>query len=484
MPVLCPAGTARLIRTIIPSHMKTRIRTEAAALWQIAWPVLIGQLATVGMGVSDVAMTGHLSAEELAAVALGASLWTIVLVSVMGIMMAVNAVIAHEVGAESFQRVPHIMRQSLWMGLGTGLIACLVLNASTLVFDYLQLAPEVHRKAARFVHVISIGLPAFAMYRALYGYTTSLNQTKPVMLIALGGLAFNITVNWLLIYGHLGLPALGATGCAIATGTGLWLMLGAMVLWVRHAAVYRRTDPFTQREAPSWPEIRSMLRLGLPIGITYFAEVSAFSAVGLLVARFGVVPVSANQIALNFSSLVFMVPMSIGIALTTRVGQALGEGDVQKARFVSWLGVSISLLFAVISATLIMIFRDQITAAYTSDAEVRKLTAELLIFAAVFQLSDAAQVTASCAVRGYKVTRTPMLIHLMAFYGFALPLGSVLGLAPDWMPWKPATPMAAQGFWTGLVIGLTIAGALLLAYLHRISGNRVRIAVKSGKIAG
>ena len=464
--------------------MKTRIRTEAAALWQIAWPVLIGQLATVGMGVADVAMTGHFNAEELAAVSLGTSLWTIVLVTVMGIMMAVNAVVSHEVGAEQYERVPHIVRQSLWLGLGVGLIACLLLNASTLVFSYLQLQPEVQEKASRFVHIISIGMPAFAMYRALYGYTTSLNQTKPVMVMALGGLLFNVVMNWLLIYGHFGLPQLGASGCAVATGVGIWLMFGTMIWWMRRAPAYRTTNPFSHIEPPHWAEIRSTLKLGLPIGVTYFAEVSAFASVGLLIARFGVIEVAANQIALNFSSLVFMVPMSLGIAMTTRVGQALGEGDELRARFVSWVGVGLSLAFSFVSATGITVFRDSIAAAYTSDPAVQKLAADLLLFAAIFQLSDAAQVTASCAIRGYKITRTPMLIHLMAFYGFALPIGCLLGLAPEWMPWRPSTPMASQGFWIGLILGLTIAGGLLLAYLQRISSMRVRMAVKSGKIAG
>jgi MATE family multidrug resistance protein len=361
-----------------------------------------------------------------------------------------------------------------------------LLNASTLVFDYLMLEPQVQEKAARFVHIISIGMPAFAIYRALYGYTTSLNQTKPVMLIAVAGLVFNIIINWLFIYGRFGLPQLGASGCALATGLGIWLMLGAMLWWMRRSPVYRETYPFHQSEAPHWPEIRSMLKLGLPIGVTYFAEVSAFSAVGLLIARFGVIEVSSNQIALNFSSLVFMVPMSIGIALTTRVGQSLGEGDAERARFVSWVGVSLGVIFSVLSASLITIFRDLIAAAYTSDPAVQRLTADLLLFAAIFQLSDAAQVTTSCAIRGYKITRTPMLIHLMAFYGFALPIGCLLGLgiAPDWLPWRPQTPMAAAGFWIGLVSGLTVAGILLLAYLHRISQGRIRLTANSGKIAG
>jgi len=456
--------------------MKTRIRTEAAILWTIAWPVLIGQLATVGMSVADVAMTGHLSADDLASVSLGANVWVIILVSVMGIMMAVNTMIAHEVGAENHQRVPHMVRQSLWLGLGVGLIGCLLLNISTLIFNYLQLDPAINAKASEFVHVISLGMPAFAMYRALYGYTTSLNQTKPVMMIALGGLLFNIVMNWFFIYGHLGFPKLGSTGCALATGSGLWLMLGAMIFWIRRAEAYRETFPFHQYEGPNWAEIRSTLRLGLPIGVTYFAEVSAFGAVGLLIARFGVIPVAANQIALNFSSQVFMVPLSLGIALTTRVGQTLGEGDAERARFISWTGYALSTSFAVISALGIMIFRDLVAAAYTSDPAVQAMASELLLYAAIFQLSDAAQVTASCAIRGYKVTRTPMLIHLMAFYGFALPIGCLLGLAPSWMPWHPEQAMEARGFWIGLVLGLTVAGIMLTGLLHKLSKGRIKQA--------
>ncbi len=453
--------------------MKTQIRTEVAKLWQIAWPVLIGQLATVGMSVADVAMTGHLSAQDLASVALGASLWSIVLVTVMGVMISVNAVVAHEVGAAAFDKIPHIVRQSVWMALGVGLIACLLLNLSTEVFNYLELEPAVQAKATEFVRVISIGMPAFAMYRALYSYTTSLNHTKPVMVIALLGLGFNIIVNWLFIYGKWGFPQLGSTGCAIATGVGMWLMLAAMVWWIHRSPVYKKTFPFTHREAPRWSEIRSMLRIGLPIGVTYFAEVSAFCAVGLLVARFGVVAISANQIALNFSSLAFMIPMSLGIALTTRVSQTLGERDVVKARFVSWTGVGVSLVFAVFSATLMTLLRHQVAAAYTSDPEVQAVAANLLLLAAIFQLSDAAQVTLSCALRGYKVTRIPMFIHIMAFYGFALPIGLILGLAPSWFPWHPAKPMEAAGFWIGLVLGLTVAAILLGIFLHRLSVRRI-----------
>ena len=341
------------------------IRTEIAALWQLAWPVLVGQVATVGMGVADVSMTGHVSAAQLAAVSLGASVWMIVLVTVMGTMMAINTVVAHELGAARYDRIPHIVRQGLWKGLGVGLVACVLANLATLVFDHIGLDAEVNHSASMFVHISSIGMPAFACYRALYGYTTSINQTKPVMVIALLGLLINIGVNYLLVFGNWGLPQLGAVGCAVATALGMWLMLAAMVAWMAHAAPYRQTYPFTHWEGPHWGEIGSMLRLGLPIGVTYFAEVSAFGAVSLLLAPFGVVPVSANQIALNFSSLTFMVPLSFGIALISRVGQALGEGDPRRARFVAWVGVGLSLAVAVGSALFIATFRWQIARAYT-----------------------------------------------------------------------------------------------------------------------
>jgi MATE family multidrug resistance protein len=453
------------------------IRTEIATLWQLSWPMLVGQLATVGMGVADVAMTGHVSAAELAAASLGASVWSILLVTLMGIMMAVNSVVAHEMGAGRFDKIAHSVRESLWMGMGVGLAGCVVANLCTLLFDHIGLEPSVAARASLFLHVISLGMPAFGCYRALYGYTTSINETKPIMVIAILGLLYNIAVNWLLVFGEFGLPRLGAIGCAVSTASGMWLMLAAMIAWIRVAPAYRASYPFTRWEGPNWTEIGSMLRLGVPIGVTYFAEASAFGIVSLLVARFGVVEVSANQIALNFGSLVFMVPLSFGIGTLTRVGQAMGEGNPRRARFVAWVGVGLCVIFGFVSAVGIALFRWQIAAAYTSDAAVQATSVTLLLFAALFQLSDATQVATASAIRGYKVTRSPMVIQMIAFWGVALPVGCILGWAPAWFAWSPSQPMAATGFWIGLVLGLTVAAVLLAWSLQRLSKQRVRDAM-------
>ena len=452
------------------------LRTELRALWQLAWPLLVGQLATVGMAVADVAMAGHASAQDLAGVSLGASIWVIAVVTLMGVMMAVSPLVAHHVGAKEFSKVPHLVRQALWMAAGVGSVSWVLANLSTLVFDHMTLEPAVRVIAQRFVHITSFALPAFAAYRVLYGYSASLNQTKPMMVISLVALLLNILLNWLLVFGHWGLPALGGVGCAISTLFCVWFNLAGLVWWMRRSPAYSSTWPFGEMEGPARAEIGRLLHLGLPIGVNYFVESSAFSLIALLVAKFGSTQVAAHQIALNFSSLTFMVPLSLGMALLTRVGQALGAGDPVAARYRSWVGVGAAVVFSVLSGVVMAVFNQQIAAAYTTDVAVAGLAASLLFLAAVFQVSDGAQVSISCAIRGYKITRTPMAIHLTAFWLVSLPLGCVLGLAPDWAPWHPAEPMQARGFWIALIVGLSVAAVALTLLLRAITRQHVALA--------
>ncbi len=469
-----PDSTTRLHTA--PSFNR-RVLSETRALWQLAWPILIGQLATIGMSVTDVAMAGHASAQDLAGVALGVSIWNMTILTLMGLLMAVSPVVAQHVGAGEFDAVPQVVRQGLWKALAAGLVAFVVANLAALVFDHMALEPAVREVAKGFVQVASFGLPAFSCYRVLYGYSTSINQTKPMMVIALAALVLNALINWLLVFGNAGFSPLGGLGCAWSTMLCVWFSLLALLAWMRLATAYRRTWPFGRFERPQWPLLRSLFRLGLPIGVTYFAETSAFSLIALLIARFGSEQVAAHAIALNFTSLTFMVPLSLGLALLTRVGQSLGAGDAAAARFKAWVGVGLTLAFALLSALGIALGREAIAAAYTSDPVVAALAVQLLVFAALFQLSDCSQVVISCAIRAYKVTRAPMLLHLAAFWGVSLPLGCLLGLAPPWLPFAPAEPMAAQGFWIALIVGLTVASGGLLVLLRRVANGRMAATV-------
>ncbi len=459
------------------------VRTETAALWQLAWPILIGQLATMGMGVVDVAMAGHASAQDLAGVSIGVAIWHMVIITLMGILMAVNPIVSQYVGAREFGQIPGVVRQALWKGLGLGLLAMLVANGAAQLFDHMQIEPKVRDVASQFVLVISFALPAFCCYRVLYGYSASMGETKPMMLIALLALALNVVINYALVFGNWGFPQLGGVGCAWATLLCVWFDLIAIVWWIRRSPAYRKAQPLAQYEPANWSQIRGLLRIGLPIGVTYFAESSAFSLIALLVAGFGTTQVAAHQIALNFSALVFMVPMSLGIALLTRVGQALGAQDAQAARFRAWHGVGLAFAVAIVSAVGIALFNEQIASAYTNDKSVAALAAHLLVFAALFQLPDAVQVSTSCAIRAYKVTRSPMLIHMTAFWGICLPLGCVLGLAPAWLPWRPVEAMAAQGFWIALVVGLSIAAVGLVWLLNRLSLQWLSDMARPGLVA-
>lgn len=465
----------RLFKSLIrhPAQ-RWRLSSELQALWQLAWPILVGQLATVGMAVVDVGMAGHASAQDLAGVSLGVSIWNMLIITLMGVMMSVNPTVAHHVGAGEWHAIAPVVRQALWKAFGLGLIAALLANWAALLFDHMTLEPAVRALAIDFTRLTSLAMPMFACYRVLYGYSTSLNQTKPLMVIALLSLLLNIMVNSVLVFGLLGFARLGGLGCAWATLVTVAFNLGALLFWMHRAPVYRATWPFSRFEKPDWMQIQVLLRLGLPIGVTYFAESSAFSLIALLVAEFGSTHVAAHQIALNFTSLVFMVPLSLGLALLTRVGHSLGAGDAVHARFQAWVGVALGLIFAMLSAGLIAFFSRHIASAYTDDAAVIALAAQLLLLAALFQLSDATQVVTSCAIRGYKVTRAPMVIHLTAFWLVSLPLGYALGVAPRWLGWAaPASPMGAPGFWIALVLGLTIAALGLVALLRRVARSQI-----------
>jgi MATE family multidrug resistance protein len=232
---------------------------------------------------------------------------------------------------------------------------------------------------------------------------------------------------------------------------------------------------FSRFDWPQWAVIKRLLGIGLPIGIAVFAESSIFAVIALLIGSLGATVVAGHQIALNFSSLVFMIPYSLGMAVTVRVGQALGREEPREARFAAGVGMGTALAYACLSASLMLLLREPIAAIYTADPTVIHVAAMLIVYSALFQFSDAIQVTAAGALRGYQDTRVTMILTLFAYWGIGLPVGYALGLT-DWF----GTPSGPSGLWQGLIVGLSCAALMLSIRLARSARKRIRISHSAG----
>ena len=241
-----------------------RLKSELHKLWRLAWPILVGQLAYVGMAVVDVAMAGHASAQDLAGVSLGVSIWNMLIITMMGLLMAVNPVVAHQVGSGDLSQVPHVVRQALWKALAVGLLSAAAANLAARLFQHMTLEPYVRDLATDFVWITSLSMPLFACYRVLYGYSTSINQTKPLMVIALLSLGLNIVVNSLLVFGTLGFPRLGGLGCAWATLVTVAFNLLALLWWMRRASMRHRTGRRSKAYS-NWAYPSALLTLQKPV---------------------------------------------------------------------------------------------------------------------------------------------------------------------------------------------------------------------------
>jgi MATE family multidrug resistance protein len=284
------------------------------------------------------------------------------------------------------------------------------------------------------------------------------------MKIALLALLCNIPLNYILIFGKFGLPELGGVGCGWASAIVMWVMLSAGVIYTRRSQQFSQLPLWHPWHRPHLKTIAQFLRLGMPIGIALLIEASMFSVIALLLAPYGEVVLAAHQITLSYTGMIFMVPLSIAMALTIRVGQLKGAGNQAQARLAAFTGIQFTLVVALVTTLLTMLLASQIARLYTPDTEIATLAILLLTIAALFQFSDALQVSAAGALRGYKDTFIPLLLVFVSFWLIGLPAGYLLGLT-DWL--VPA--MGAAGFWYGLLIGLSAGAVMLMTRLNRVS---------------
>ncbi|MDE2071012.1 MAG: MATE family efflux transporter [Gammaproteobacteria bacterium] len=441
------------------------LRAEALATLSLAGPLIVHNLALVGMALTDTIMSGLLGAPTLAAVAVGANVWAPVFLFALGVLMAQSPTTAHLYGAGKSRDIGHYARQMLWLSQVLGWGGFFLLRNLAPFMRAIHIEPAIIPNATAYLDALAWGLPGLCLYQTLRFTSEGIGHTRPMLAIALGALAVNAVLDYVLMYGKLELPALGAAGCGYATAITQWLMFFALLIYVRRRALYRPLEIFARFEWPQWAAQRELLWLGVPIAIGIFMESSLFAGVGLMMGTLGTDIVAAHQIALNYASFVFMVPMSIALAISVRVGQALGRGDTHGARLAGFAGIGLCLCFEVLSALSMLLLPHYIVEIYTHDANVARIAVSLLYIGAIFQLSDGLQTSAAGALRGYKDTRVPMLITIVAYWLVGFPLAWAFGIPLHLGP---------QMIWAGFIAGLSVAAMLLLARYLRLSRAPLR----------
>lgn len=434
----------------------TRTLAEWRTLAILGGPILIAQVAQMANGVIDTVMAGHASAEDLAAVGIGSSLWMPLFLFFMGMLGALQPIISGYHGARSPEKIMPAVWQGLYLAIAGSVVMIFLLTHVHPILALLNLEANTARITKGYLDAFAWGVPALLLMTALRGLTDGLGHTRVIMMFSVLSTLINLPLNYMFIYGKLGLPAMGGIGCGWATSISNGIAAVALLVYLNRSRVFQHFRLLADRARPDIKNLRYILSIGMPIGFTIFVETSMFSVIALFLVPLGPVIVAGHQIALNVVSLLFMLPLSIGMALTLRVSFLLGAETPDTARLISRSSLILAGAIALIFASLLWVFSGGIAALYTSDIDVQQVTIRLLVFAAAFQIVDVIQVICISALRGYKDTRIPMFIMLFSFWGVGLPLGYLLTFTDILWP-----AMGAAGFWVGLTGGLTSASILL-----------------------
>lgn len=402
----------------------------------------------MSLNFTDTIMAGRLSAVDLAAIAVGGSLFLPFMVFSMASILAVNPIVAQNLGARRFHVIGKNVRQALWLSQIFALITFFIIRHISFVMVWMDVSAEIIPVADGYLKAISWGMFPLYGYVALRNFNEGLSVTRPPMFIALIGALINIPANYVLMFGKLGFPQLGAIGTGYASATVYTIMCLSMVLFTANFSSYKRFEIFAKFRWPEKEYLKELLRVGLPIGGSATLEVTMFAAVSLLMGTISTVAVAAHQVAINFAALAYMIPFGISIAVTSRVGQSIGKGNVIEARLRGWVGIGICMVIMMVTATIMILFPEAIVRIYTTDPDVTATALNLIFLAAIFQLSDGFQVSGQAALRGMKDTRIPMLLNIFAYGIIGLPMCYWLGITLGYGP---------EGMWVGLIIGLTLA---------------------------
>ena len=426
-------------------------RGELRAVFALALPVAAVQVGMMAMGVVDTIMVGHYAARDLAAVALGNLYFFSSVVFPMGLLMALDPVVSQAVGAGDREAVGRGLQRGLALALILGIPSALVLIPGAPLLRLLNRPSEVAPVAAGYAIAAIPGVFPFLAFIVFRQTLQALGRVAPIVLTILLSNLANFFFNWVLIYGHLGFPEMGAIGSGWASSLSRWIMfLGLLTLSWPLLSPYLRP---VRRDAFQLRPLLRMVGLGAPIGIQFSLEWGAFGATGILMGWLGTVAMAGHQVALNLASLTFMVPLGISQASTVLVGRGVGREDPVGARRSAGAGLFLGVCFMAFTAMAFLFFPGPLARIYSKDLDVLALAITLLPLAGVFQVFDGLQVVASGVLRGVGDTRVPMVLNLLGFWCIGMPVGLWLGFGAKLGP---------VGLWWGLVLGLAAVSIFLL----------------------
>lgn len=439
-------------------------------LVRLGWPVLVAQLAVMANSVIDTIMAGRYGTLDLAAVGIGSSIYFSVFVALMGVLLALTPIVAQMYGAGRHADIGEELRQSAWLAAALALASLALFAYPDPFLAVARVEPALEIKVRAYLYALAWAVPASLLFRVFYSFSTAISRPRTVMALTLIGLVLKVPLNWVFMYGNLGAPELGSTGCAVATALVSWIVCALAWTWCWFAPDYSRYHVFARW---SWPEAKALgriLSLGLPIGLTFLVDVTGFTFMALFIARLGALYSAAHQVAANLAALCFMLPLALGNAASVVVGQSLGARRYARARAAGVAGIVLALACAVVVGGCLYVFAGGVAGLYTGDAELRRVAAGLIVFVAVYHLFDALQAVAVNILRGYKRAVVPMLIYAVALWGVGLGGGYAIGLTGVDLAWLGlATPMGVPGFWLAAIASLALAGGMVTAYFLSVS---------------
>jgi multidrug resistance protein, MATE family len=444
----------------------TREKTKQLVFLLI--PILITQLGMFSMVFFNTIMSGKYNASDLAGVAVGAAIWNPVFTGLSGILLAVSPIAAQRFGEKKVKEVASVLSHGIYLALFIAIIVMLLgfilLNP---ILNSMDLKSSVHETASGYLIGISYGIIPLFIFNVLRSFIYALGKTRVVMVILLSSLPVNFFLNYVFIFGKFGFPELGGAGAGYATSI-TYFIIAAIT-----AYIILTREPFSQFISLSYfkefslDKSMEILKIGVPMGLSTFFETSMFALVTILISKFSITTIAAYQTALNVVAFLYMIPMSMSMALTVLVGFEVGAGRYKDAKSYSWLGIYLSIFIAIVAGIFVVIFRYDVAALYSNEAAVISLTGKFLIYALFFMISDAIQVTALSALRGYKDVNMAFIMTLIAYWLVCLPVGYFLAHFTD---------LGAAGYWIGLTIGLLAAGICLsirLIYIQKTKFNPI-----------